>query len=204
MRNSAPLFSNQHPSAPLWKSDARLLQRLPQPGSICVLLVMLLVASGMAQAQTAGQATVTFTIDANQNGLTGNSSNCSYTDPNTGTTYNSGTISLTINNTETETVIYQCLTAGSTYDYIQNMVNAINSHSTIVSASVITDNYFEPGGSIKITAKTTGSGTNYPLSASTTWDTSFWVTDPNTGNVVMAFSGPAYVPSAPSSLTGGH
>jgi hypothetical protein len=183
---------------------ARLLQLLKAPriGSFC-LLVMLCIAGSTAQAGTAGQATITFTIDTNQNGLTGNSSNCYYSDPNIGTIYNSGNISITINNTETETVIYQCLTAGSTYDYIQNLVNAINAHSSIVSASVVSDNYFEPGGSIKITAKTTGSSTNYPISVSTTWNTSFFVTDPNTGSVVPAFTGPAYVPSAPSALSGG-
>ncbi|HZI55617.1 MAG TPA: hypothetical protein VFF39_02520 [Verrucomicrobiae bacterium] len=49
------------------------------------------------------------------------------------------------------------------------------------------------GGSIRLTAKTSGDTTNYPLSVSTTWDTT-------AGN---DFTGPAYVPSAPASMTGG-
>lgn len=206
MHTYAPPSPSQSPLALRSIVAPHLLQRLCAPlGSICLLMAMLCAASAIAHAQsTAGQATVSFAIDANQNGLTGNSSNCDYTDPNTGTTYNSGNISITINNTETETVIYQCLTAGSAYDYIQNLVNAINSHSSLVTASVISDSYFEPGGSIRLTAKTTGSGTNYPLSVSATWNTSFLVTDPNTGNLVNAFTGPAYVPSAPSALSGGH
>jgi hypothetical protein len=173
-------------------------------GNACILLIMLFAISGMAQGQSAaGQATVSFAIDANPNGLGGNSSNCYYSDPNSGTTYNSGNLSITINNTETETVIYQCLTSGSPYDYIQNLVNAINAHSPYVTASVVSDSYFEPGGSIRLTAKSIGSDTNYPLSVSSTWNTGLFVTDPNTGNLVNAFTGPAYVPSGPSALSGG-
>ncbi|HEY2116330.1 MAG TPA: hypothetical protein VGJ51_14635 [Candidatus Angelobacter sp.] len=165
---------------------------------------MVCVATGIAHAQsTAGQATASFTIDANQNGLTGNSSNCYYSDPNVGTFYNSGNISITINSTETETVLYQCVTSGSSYDYIQNLVNAINAHSPFVTASVVSDNYFSVGGSIRLTAKTTGDTTNYPISMSATWDTSLFVIDPNTGQLVNAFTGPAYPTSAPGALSGG-
>jgi hypothetical protein len=168
------------------------------------LLILLCIAGVAAQAQsTAGQATVSFAIDDTQNGLSGNSSNCDYSDPNSGTTYNSGNISITINSTETETVLYQCLTAGSTYDYIQNLVNAINAHSPFVTATVVSDSYFSVGGSIRLTAKTTGSDTNYPISVSTTWNTSLFVQDPNTGQIVNAFTGPAYAPSSPGALSGG-
>lgn len=163
--------------------------------NIYALLIALCVVSGAAYGQsTAGQATVTFAIDDN---------NCSFSDPNGGGTYNSGTISVTINNNETESVMYQCLTAGAPYDYIQNLVNAINQHSPYVTASVISDGYFEPGGSFLITAKTTGSSTNYPLSVSATWNTNLLTTDPNTGNLVPVFTGPAYAPSAPAALSGG-
>jgi hypothetical protein len=182
----SPSLQNQPPLVSQSAFVARLLQllRFPHVGSFC-LLIMLCIAGGIAQAQsTAGQATVSFSIDSN---------NCTYNDPNIGTFYNSGNISLTINSTETETVFYQCLTSGSTYDYIQNMVNAINSHSSIVSASVISDNYFGSGGSIKLTAKTTGDTTNYPLSVSTTWDTT----------AGLPFTGPAYAPSSPSAMSGG-
>ncbi len=143
-------------------------------------------------------ATATISINLDNN-------NCTASDGNGGTFYNSGTISVTINNTETESAIYQCLTAGPTYDYIQNLVNAINQHSPYVSASVLSDSYFEPGGSILLTSKAGGSSANYPLSVSATYNNSFNCPDPNGGGfAVQCFTGPAYAPSAPSSLSGGH
>jgi len=161
--------------------------------------MLLCLVSGIAHGQsTAGTATVSFNID-----YSANSNNCYYNDPNNGVVYNSGNLSITINNTETETVIYQCLTAGAPYDYIQNLVNAINQNSPFVSASVISDSYFEPGGSIRLTARTQGDTTNYPLSVSGSWNSGYLVTDPNTGNLVNAFTGPAYIPSGPSALSGG-
>jgi hypothetical protein len=206
MNISLSLSQRQRPLSSMTIPTNPYLQLLKPSilGRLSIVLVLLCLASGIAHGQsTAGTATVSFAIDDTQNGLTGNSSNCYYSDPNTGTTYNSGNLSITINNTETETVIYQCLTAGSTYDYIQNLVNAINAHSPYVSASVISDSYFEPGGSIRLTAKTQGDNTNYPVSVSGTWNTSLWVVDPNTGNLVNAFTGPAYIPSGPSALSGG-
>ncbi len=143
-------------------------------------------------------ATATISINLDNN-------NCSATDGNGSTFYNSGTISVTINNTETESAIYQCLTAGPTYDYIQNLVNAINQHSPYVSASVLSDSYFEPGGSILLTSKAGGFSANYPLSVSATYNNGFNCPDPNGGGfAVQCFTGPAYAPSAPSSLSGGH
>lgn len=107
--------------------------------------------------------------------------------------YNGGNIYITINNTETESAIYQCLTAGASYDYVQNLANAINQHSSFVSASVISDDYFNTGGSIRLTSKTQGDSTNYPLSVSADWNTA----------CCLGFTGPAYIPSAPASMTGG-
>ncbi|HZE24362.1 MAG TPA: hypothetical protein VE054_10240, partial [Blattabacteriaceae bacterium] len=163
--------------------------------NVYILLIALGLASSAAYGQsTVGQTTVSIAIDDN---------NCSYNDPNGGGTSNSGTISVTINNTETESAIYQCLTVGVPYDYIQNLVNAINQNSPYVTASVISDSYFEPGGSFRLTAKAVGSSGNYPVSVSATWNTNLLVPDPTTGNLVPAFSGPAYVPSAPAAMTGG-
>jgi len=149
--------------------------------NVFVLLSALILSCGIAYGQTSGQATVSFAIDNN---------NCQ--DPNNGI-LNSGQIFLTINNSETESAIYDCLTSGATFDYIQNLVNAINQNSSLVSASVVSDNYLSTGGSITLTAKTTGKATNYPLSVSTTWDTT----------AGTSFTGPAYVPSVPSAMTGG-
>jgi Big-like domain-containing protein len=154
-------------------------------GHICVLLLAFMAASGIAYGQsTSGQATINIAIDDN---------NCTFSDPNSGTIENSGQIFITINNTETESAIYQCITSGAPYDYIQNLVNAINQNSQLVNAAVISDGYFSTGGSIALTARTTGGSTNYPLSVSATWDTA----------AGLPFTGPAYVPSAPTSLTGG-
>jgi hypothetical protein len=72
-----------------------------------------------------------------------------------------------------------------------------------VTASVISDGYFGSGGSFLLTAKTAGTTGNYPLSVSATWDTNTLEPDPNTGNLVPAFTGPAYVPSVPATMTGG-
>jgi hypothetical protein len=178
-----PFSQRRHPVASQSTFVNYLLHQLKMYGlgNISILLIML-SGIGMVHGQSvAGQATVSINIDDN---------NCSFNDPNSGWFYNFGSISITINNAETETAIYQCITAGPTYDYIQNLVNAINRNSPYVSASVISDSYFEPGGSIRLIAKTTGDGTNYPLSVSATWDTG-------------DFSGPAYVPSGPSALSGG-
>jgi len=175
------------------------LLKLSVPGGISTVLMLLCLATGIAHGQsTAGTATVSFNID-----FSDTSNNCYYNDPNGGTTYNSGNLSITINNTETETVIYQCLTAGAPYDYIQNLVNAINQHSPFVSASVISDSFFEPGGSIQLTARTQGDNTNYPISVSGTWNQNLLVYDPNTGTFVNVFTGPAYIPSGPSAMSGG-
>src|ERR1051325_2551551 len=104
--------------------------------NVFVLLSALILSCGIAYGQTSGQATVSFAIDNN---------NCQ--DPNNGI-LNSGQIFLTINNSETESAIYDCLTSGATFDYIQNLVNAINQNSSLVSASVVSDNYLSTGGSI--------------------------------------------------------
>jgi hypothetical protein len=65
-----------------------------QYNNVYVLLIALCLASGAASAQsTVGQGTVNIAIDDN---------NCSYHDPNGIGPSNSGTISITINNTETE------------------------------------------------------------------------------------------------------
>jgi hypothetical protein len=182
------------------KNPSLQLLKLSVPGGISTVLMLLCLATGIAHGQsTAGTATVSFNID-----FSDTSNNCYYNDPNGGgTTYNSGNFSITINNTETETVIYQCLTAGAPYDYIQNLVNAINQHSPFVSASVISDNFFEPGGSIQLTARTQGDNTNYPISVSGTWNQNLLVYDPNTGTFVNVFTGPAYIPSGPSAMSGG-
>ncbi len=150
--------------------------------NIHALLIALCIVSGAAYGQsTSGQATVSITFDIN---------NCS---DSATQIPNQGQIFITINNTEIESANYVCLAAGPGFDYIQNLTNAINQNSPFVSAQVISDGYSETGGSILLTARTTGDGTNYPLSVSTTWDTAAGV----------SFTGPAYVPSAPASLTGG-
>jgi hypothetical protein len=202
MQTCIPLPQRYRPSI----LELMLASRSFQPltlrhlGSIRTLLIVFCVTAGVAFGQsTSSTATVNTTIDANNN-----FSNCYYTDPNNGTTYNSGQISITINNTETESAIYQCLTAGAPYDYIQNLVNAINQHSPFVSASVISDGYFSSNSSIRLTSRTQGDTTNYPISVSATWNTSLLITDPNTGNCcIQAFTGPSYIPSAPANMSGG-
>lgn len=149
--------------------------------NIHALLIALCIVSGTAYGQsTSGQATVSITFDIN---------NCS---DSANQIPNQGQIFITINNTEIESANYVCLAAGPAFDYIQNLTNAINQNSPFVTAQVISDGYLETGGSILLTARTTGDGTNYPLSVSATWDTAD-----------SLFTGPAYPPSAPASLTGG-
>src|SRR5215468_5111049 len=66
-------------------------------------LLIICIATGIAYGQsTPGQATVTITIDNN---------NCQYAIPEGGWIQNSGQIFITINNTETESAIYSCVTA---------------------------------------------------------------------------------------------
>lgn len=157
--------------------------KLRHLGRIGILLIAFCLATGVAFSQsTSSQATVSFSITSDLN-------NCYTSDG----FYNGGNIYITINNTETESAIYQCITAGAPYDYVQNLVNAINQHSTFVSASVISDDYFNTGGSIRLTSRTQGDSTNYPLSVSADWNTA----------CCLGFTGPGYIPSSPSAMSGG-
>lgn len=154
---------------------------------IGIFMMLFCVVTSVAFGQSSSsQATISISITSDLN-------NCYYSDPNSGTFYNGGNIYITINNTETESAIYQCITAGAPYDYVQNLVNAINQHSTFVSASVISDDYFNTGGSIRLTSRTQGDSTNYPLSVSADWNTA----------CCLGFTGPAYIPSGPSAMSGG-
>jgi hypothetical protein len=152
-------------------------------GSIACLAAALCIATGIACGQsTPSQAIINFSVD---------STNCSFNDPIQGTIFNSGTIFITINNSETEAAIYQCETVGTAYDYIQNLANKINQNSPWVTANVLSDGSSGvSGGSLHLTSKTTGTSVNYPLSVTATYDS----TD---------FTGPAYVSSAPTIMTGG-
>ena len=148
-----------------------------------LLLALCIITSAAYGQGTTSQAIVTFSVD---------SANCSANDPNGGSVWNYGTIYLTINNTETESAIYQCQTAGAPYDYIQNLANRINANSPWVTAVVLSDaSYGFDGGSLWLMSKATGTSANYPISVSASYDSN----DP--------FAGPAYVPSAPTAMTGG-
>jgi hypothetical protein len=151
--------------------------------NVYILLIALGLASSAAHGQSSpGQATISFSYDQN---------NCTYTDSQPELFLNQGQVFITINNTEIESAAYECQAAGSAFDFIQNLANAINQHSTFVTASVLADN-FDRTGSILLTARTTGDSTNYPLAVEASWD-----------SAVAAFTGPTYVPSAPTSLSGG-
>ena len=183
--SSSASFSS---SAPGSKLGLRRFQSLIQfrkifrPGNLFTLLGALCMATVTAQGQsTPSRAIVGFSAD---------STNCEFADPNGGTIWNSGTISITINNSETESAIYQCQTAGAPYDYIQNLANNINANSPWVTAVVLADGYFSGGGSLWLTSKATGTAANYPLSFSAT----YYSND---------FTGPAYFASGPPTMTGG-
>src|SRR5215472_3724765 len=114
-------------------------------GKVVILVAAFCLANCVAQSQsTPSRATISFGSD---------SANCSFSDPDSGWIYNFGTISITINSTETESALYACITAGAPYDYIQNLANAINQNSPWVTAIVLSDSYFGGGGSILLTSK---------------------------------------------------
>lgn len=98
-----------------------------------------------------------------------------------GTTYDNGTVSVTVNNGTPITVSYG---QGSTNSSVAAaLASAINANSTIVTASA-------PNNVITITSKTTGYSTNYSLTA--------------TSSSANGFSPPSFTTSTPgSSLSGG-
>src|SRR5258708_3577785 len=140
------------------QSAIQLLKAL-HPGNIVTLVLALCIATVAVQGQSSppalpSMATVSFSVD---------STNCSSNNPNVGTIWNSGTISITINNSETESAIYQCGAVGSGYDYIQNLANAINKNSPWVIAAPISDfSYGTGGGMLRLISKARGVSTNYP------------------------------------------
>ena len=163
---------------------------------ICALVAALCIAGEVVQGQSSTPAlpsiaNISFNVD---------STNCSFSDPNLGIIWNSGTISITINNSETETAIYQCETVGTAYDYIENLASAINKNSPWVIAAPVSDLSFGiNGGTLRLISKARGASTNYPISVSVTYDTNFHQ-DPNTGNLAPDFTGSAYVPSVPTTM----
>lgn len=148
-----------------------------------ILAAMFYFAVGVACGQSSiptlpSVAIITFSISQN---------NCVFNDPNFGEILNSGTISITINNSETESAIYQCNGGGTAYDYIQNLANNINKNSPWVIAAPVSDLFSGiNGGSLRLISKAHGPSTQYPLSVSTT-------RSPH-------FAGPTYIPSAPATM----
>jgi hypothetical protein len=178
------------------RSPAESEKTLRHP-CIGLMVAALCIAAGAARGQSSipllsSIATVSFSVDQ---------TNCSFNDPSQGVIWNGGTISITINNSETESALYQCETVGTAYDYIQNLANSINRNSPWVTATQVHDAaYGTNGGSLRLTSKGRGPSTLYPLSVSASYDTYDSYQDPNTGNLVPAFTGPAYVPSAPITM----
>jgi hypothetical protein len=175
-------FIHMHVSSPRLIRYFQMLKKI----NLCnagILTAMLCLAVGIACGQSSipslpSVATITFNIAPN---------NCAFNDPNLGWVLNSGTISITINNSEIESAIYQCNTGGTAYDYIQNLANNINKNSPWVIAAPVSDlSSGINGGSLRLISKAHGTSTQYPLSVSTTW--------------ASDFSGPAYIPSTPATM----
>lgn len=167
------------------------------------LLMALCVGAGAAHAQST-HSTATIVISLNSPPYANPVQNYSYYSSSQVLFYNYGTISVTINGTETESAPYYCGYVGGYADYVANLASAINRNSPYVTASVQSDDYFNTGGSILLTSKGTGSGTNYSLSVSATWDTNDYDTNPDTGVFGPDFTAPGFIPSAPANMSGGH
>jgi len=104
------------------------------------------------------------------------------------TVYNSGTISLTVDGVQYETMYGPPPPTGPyTTSYIASALASLINGSVTAVAN---------GSNITLTAATTGADTNYSLSTSATYNTGDCPSTP-------CFSGPSFYASAPSSLTGG-
>lgn len=174
-----------------------MLRKAVHTGSIYILIGALCVHPAFGFTATAGSGTVVvggFLQD--------------FTDPNTGWhTCDFGSLSITVNGTGVADIPYSSGGGGGEGPcdgidpsfYAQYLKNAINLNgSSPVSAT------WDGGDTITLTAKTTGSGTNYSLSVSTTFDQQDYHTDSN-NNSVPDFTQASYTltPSG-STLTGGH
>lgn len=172
------------------------LRKAAHAGSVYILIGALCVHPAFGFTATAGSGTVVvggFLQD--------------FTDPNTGwNTCDFGTFYITVNGTGIVALTYSSGGGGGETlcdgidpsFYAQYLTTAINNNgSSPVSASV-------SGDTITLTAKTTGSGTNYSLSVNVTFDQQDYHTDSN-GNSVLDFTQASYTltPSG-STLTGGH
>lgn len=174
-----------------------ILRKAVHTGSIYILIGALCVHPAFGFTATAGSGTVVvggFLQD--------------FMDPNTGwNTCDFGTFYITVNGVTAGTTPYGSAGGGGETScdgvdprfYAEYLKNAINLNgSSPVSAT------WDGVDTITLTAKTTGSGTNYSLSVSVTFDQQDYHTDSN-NNSVPDFTQASYTltPSG-STLTGGH
>jgi hypothetical protein len=153
-------------------------------------LAMLGLLPSVAHAQTPGTAFISISGGPQCVNPTGNDGDnrCS-----------SGTLSITINGTDGGTVGYSDGPAFQFIDfYIQSLVAQINTGTLVTAVDV--------AGGIKLTARSMGANTNYPITVQTTFDpVNCFVVNDTTGNgFTPCFDHSSYTltPSGPT-LTGG-
>jgi hypothetical protein len=149
------------------KTDARAVIRAlrsfraSRAGAVIAVFLAFPVLGGVAQGQTPGTGTVTIGPPGTQYLLGAG--------PDGSNIYDSGSVSITVNG-YTNTMTY-----GGGYEaiitFVQEMVFNINDLNPYVTASVLGSPNDEAGGQILLTARTSGSNTNYSLSVANSWDT---------------------------------
>jgi hypothetical protein len=136
--------------------------RASRAGAVIGVFLAFLLLGGVAQGQTPGTGTVTIGPPGTRYLLGAG--------PDGSNIYDSGTVSITVNG------YTNYMTYGSGYEpvaiFIQEMVFNINDLNPYVTASVLGTPNDGAGGQILLTARTSGSNTNYPLSVANMWDTS--------------------------------